>query len=406
MFERPTTEASVDYAPGFPATGLPSGRFPLDLELEFAEMRAAAPAGRAWPLLLTSGVLFQVILIVEFQSRLLAGFDFGVRGVCAMLVLVAAAFSLAGGRAGGRQPAWIMLCCTLLTAALAGGIAFATLNELFLVQTGIALLLLSAGWGAVPHRRWAVLGAIGVLSVDAACLLLGPSPGWLGAPVRVSSLWAPGFAAAIVILLSMIRHNESRREFLLLRHNVLHGPSTVAAGGDARHLDPSTGVAIRAAFDLGFRAAWDAAAEQRKPVALLFFSIDALADHKRERGFRFVETLQRQVAGLLQEGLRESGDMVARFDHMHFVVMLPGVGRDGTTQIAERLRGSVEAMAVYAGPARHSATVTVGAASMRARRGIPRENLVEAAVQSLEQARAYGPNTVCVEGVGCVPRMS
>jgi diguanylate cyclase (GGDEF)-like protein len=344
MFERPTTEASVDYAPGFPATGLPSGRFPLDLELEFAEMRAAAPAGRAWPLLLTSGVLFQVILIVEFQSRLLAGFDFGVRGVCAMLVLVAAAFSLAGGRAGGRQPAWIMLCCTLLTAALAGGIAFATLNELFLVQTGIALLLLSAGWGAVPHRRWAVLGAIGVLSVDAACLLLGPSPGWLGA--------------------------------------------------------------IRAAFDLGFRAAWDAAAEQRKPVALLFFSIDALADHKRERGFRFVETLQRQVAGLLQEGLRESGDMVARFDHMHFVVMLPGVGRDGTTQIAERLRGSVEAMAVYAGPARHSATVTVGAASMRARRGIPRENLVEAAVQSLEQARAYGPNTVCVEGVGCVPRMS
>jgi GGDEF domain-containing protein len=86
--------------------------------------------------------------------------------------------------------------------------------------------------------------------------------------------------------------------------------------------------------------------------------------------------------------------------------MLPGVGRDGTTQIAERLRGSIEAMDVYHGQTRHTATVTVGAASIRAKRGIPRENLVEAAVQSLEMARAYGSNTVCVEGVGCVPRMS
>jgi diguanylate cyclase (GGDEF)-like protein len=406
MFERPTTDTTGPYSPGIPATSLPEGRFPLDLELEFAEMRAATPLKSAWPVLLASGALFQVILIAEYQLHLLPNLDFGVRGICATLVLLAAALSLAGGRTRGRQPAWIMLCCTLLTAALAGGIVFHSLDELFVVQTGIAFLLLPAGWGAMLSRRWTALGGLGVLSVDAACMLLGPSPAWLGAPVRIASLWAPGFAAATVILISLTRHSESRREFLLLRHAALNGTATAGAETDTRHLDAPTGVAGRGAFDLCYRAAWDAAAARRRPVALLFFSIDALADRKRELGFKFVEALQRQVAGLLLESLRQSGDMVARFDHQHFVVMLPGVGRDGTTQIAERLRGSIEQMPVYSGHARHTATVTVGAASMRAKRGISRENLVDAAVQALEQARAYGPNTVCVEGVGCVPRMS
>jgi diguanylate cyclase (GGDEF)-like protein len=98
--------------------------------------------------------------------------------------------------------------------------------------------------------------------------------------------------------------------------------------------------------------------------------------------------------------------MVARFDNQHFVVMLPGVGTDGATQIAERLRGCVEQMAIYAGQKRHSATVTVGAASLRAKRGTPREKLVDCAVQALEQARCTGTNLVCVEGRGCIPRMS
>jgi diguanylate cyclase (GGDEF)-like protein len=378
----------------------------MDLELEFAEMRAAAPVKSAWPILLASGLLFQCMLLAEFRAGLLTPRDFGLRGVCATLFLLAVALRLAGGRVKAHQPAWLMLGCALLTAALAGGVALETLNQMFLVQSGIATLLVLAGWAAADRRRWAALGALAVLCVDGVCLLLEPSPAWLGVPVRVASLWAPGFAAATVFLISLARHQESRRDFLLLRHAALHHTATDDPDIEAQRIDSATGVAARPTFDLSFRAAWDAASSQRKHVALLFFSIDGLTEKKRDLGFRFVETLQRQVAEMLQDGLRQSGDMVARFDHQHFVVMLAGVGRDGTTQIAERLRGSIEQMAVYAGQKRYSATVTVGAASMRAKRTIPREQLIEAAVQALEQARAYGPNTVCVEGVGCVPKMS
>jgi diguanylate cyclase (GGDEF)-like protein len=90
----------------------------------------------------------------------------------------------------------------------------------------------------------------------------------------------------------------------------------------------------------------------------------------------------------------------------HFVVMLPGVGLDGATQIAERLRGCVEEVAVYVGTNRHRATVTVGVASMRAKRGGHRDQLVEGTLQALEQAKSQGSNLVFVSGRGCLPRMA
>lgn len=369
-------------------------------------MQAAAPVTSAWPALLAAALLFHAILIVEHLAGLLPPVSFAVRGICITVLLLTLLLRPAGFGRNWKDRALLVLTPALLIEALLDKVPFANMNQLFLAQTGAALLLLMIGWSIVPGRRWVALAAGSALVANAASLLLGPAAQLAGVPIILASLWAPGFAAAIVLLLSVVRHNESRREFLMLRQAAFAGTQAAPAEGDTRHLDLETGIASRLAFDMRFRAAWDAAAGRRSPVALLFFSIDAMAERKRELGFKFVEMLQRQVANLLKDGLRRSDDMVARFDHQHFVVMLPGVGRDGATQIAERLRGNVEGMGVYAGQKRHIATVTVGAASIRAKRGIPREQLVDGAINALEQAHATGPNTVCVEGVGCVPRMS
>jgi diguanylate cyclase (GGDEF)-like protein len=260
------------------------------------------------------------------------------------------------------------------------------------------------GWLTLLPRSWALVFSGSMLLADVASILPAHP---VSLSVKLESLWALVFASALVVVLATVRESEARREFLLLRQAAFAGvPSTEPGSMVDRHLDPETGVANRLAFDMRFRAAWDQAAARRHSVALLFFSIDNFAEQKRDLGFRFSEILQVQVAGLLKDSLRRSDDMVARFDNQHFVVMLPGVGTDGATQIAERLRGCVEQMAIYAGQKRHSATVTVGAASLRAKRGTPREKLVDCAVQALEQARCTGTNLVCVEGRGCIPRMS
>ena len=405
MFEIPTPVPQVP-AVAMTATADHFARLPLELESEFAEMQTAAPAGGTIPALLGAGLLFHCLLIAERTFLLLPSYTFAVRGtpVTLLLLFLLLAPSAFRRQAGGR--AALVLFGMLLVTALLAGVPFVGGGELLPMQTGIAITLLLFGWLAGLPRRWTTLAAGGALLADAAALLLGPAIHTAGVPTILESLWAPGFAAALLMLMAAVRHNEARRDFLMLRQVAFAGVPQGAAPSEDRHLDPGTGVGSRLAFDMRYRAAWDKAAAGRHSVALLFFSIDNFAEHKRDHGFKFSETLQSQVAGLLKEGLRRSDDMVARFDPQHFVVMLPGIGADGATQIAERLRGCIEQMSIFAGQKRYTATVSVGAASMRAKRGTPREKLVDCAIHALEQARATGPNLVCVEGRGCVPRMS
>lgn len=405
MFDTPTSTTLPTPAAGRAAAPAPS--LPAEQELEFAEMQAAAPTGGVLPGLLGAGLLFHALLIAERAALHLPPAVFALHGAPVTLLLLLGMLLPATIRTqeGGR--AFLAAITALLVTALLAGIPFATAAQLLPMQTGVAVLLLGLGWLTALPRAWTTLTAGGALLADAASLLLGSAPHTLGLPVILQSFWAPGFAAALLVIMAGVRHNEARRDFILLRRAAFVGTSEAAAEAEVqRHLDPLTGVANRAVFDLRLRAAWDQAAGRRHSVALLFFSIDNLPEQKRDFGASFAELLQRQVADLLKGSLRRADDIVARFDSHHFVVMLPGIGTDGVTQIAERLRGCVEQMPIYAGQKRHHATVTVGAASLRAKRATPREKLVDCAVQALEQARATGTNVVCVEGRGCIPRMS
>ncbi len=409
MFETTTPNPLKVSASPAAAAALRTGRFPLELEHEFAEMQASVPSGGTLPALLGSALLFHSLLIAERTLLALPSRMFAVRGGPVTLLLLAYFLLPANFRKKESSRLFLVLFSMLVVAALVAGIPFMGAGQLLPVQTGVAVLMLLLGWLTALPRSWTLLTLGGTLTADAAFLLAGPAMQTVGLPVILESFWAPGCAVALLMLLASVRHSEARREFLLLRQAAFAGMQGGAATeptSDNRHLDPQTGVASRPAFDMRFRSAWDNAAARRSSVALLFFSIDNLAEHKRDLGWKSAELLQTQVAGLLKESLRRADDMVARYDQHHFVVMLPGVGIDGSAQIGERLRGSIEEMAFYAGQKRHKATVTVGTASMRAKRGTPREKLADAAVAALEQARAAGPNTVCVDGRGCLPRMS
>ncbi len=405
MFETSTSTPFNTFAAGMAAS--PVRPLPVELEQEFAEMQAAAPSGGTVPGLLGAGLLFHLLLIAERSSLHLSPAVFAVHGGPITLLLLLGMLLPAPLRHRNAGRAFVVALSALLVVALLAGIPFSGAAPLFAMQTGVAFLLVLLGSLAALPRGWTLLAAGTALLADIAALLLGPASHMAGLPVVLQSFWAPVFAATLLVLLAHTRYSEARRDFVLLRQAVFAGTAPAPADAEtSRHLDPLTGVANRTAFDMRLRAAWDAAAARRHSVALLFFSIDNLPEQKRDFGAPFAELLQKQVAALLKGSLRRADDIVARFDSHHFVVMLPGVGTDGVTQIAERLRGCIEEMAVYAGQKRHHATVTVGAASLRAKRATPRERLVDCAVQALEQARATGSNLVCVEGRGCIPRMS
>jgi diguanylate cyclase (GGDEF)-like protein len=406
MFESPTPASSQ--APiGELSQAPPRPVFPVELESEFAEAQAASPSGSTIPALLAAGLFFHVLLIAEHHVVGFSSHSMLARGILVTALIVIFLVVPRHLRQLEAARPFLVALPMLVVAALLVNVPFHGAEQLLPFQTGIALLLLLYGWLIALPRPWVIPAAAGALIADFGALLLGHAPRTAGLPVIVESLWAPLFAVSLLVVFASVRYHEARRDFLLLRQSAfadVHAASAEAA--PLPHLDPQTRVANRMAFDMRFRAAWEQAVVRRHSVALLFFSIDNFAEQKRDLGFKTAEAIQSQVAGLLKDGLRRADDMVARFDSQHFVVMLPGVGTDGVTQIAERLRGCVEEMGFFAGQQRFFVTVTVGAASVRAKRNIPREKLVDGAVHALDQARATGSNLVCVEGRGCVPRMS
>ncbi len=372
----------------------------MEHEAEFAEVQAAAPNKSLVPTALGAGLLFHALLIAERQALGLPPNSFLSRGVPVTLGLLAL-FLLPPRH---QQYTRALLCVVGWGSivALMAGVDPSSDGALLGLQTGIAALLLIFGWTARLAPVWTALLSLGMLVADAG-VLAGSRGGFT--TLKLDALFAPAFAAAFTLQTALARREAARRDFLALRAAAFEGVHLEEAAEESRHLDPVTGVGSRAAFDMRLRAAWEHAASRRNSVALLMFSIDNFTTKKREHGQRYADMLQSKIAAILKESLRRSDDMVARYDVQHFVVMLPGVGTEGATQIGERLRGTIEELTVYVGNERHRATVTVGVASLRAKRSVERERLIECTTRALEQGKQSGSNIVCVEGRGCLPRM-
>jgi diguanylate cyclase (GGDEF)-like protein len=385
--------------------------FPPEHEAEFAEMQSVSRAADT-SLVTTAvgaGLLFHLLLISERQLLHLHPSFFVFRGLpetVGLLLLLLLS----------TQSKYLLAARGLLVLAASGAVvctvahlAFPDLASLLAMQVGVAMLVLVFCWLPQLPVRWTAGVAASMVLANVVSLAAGtiavPLAGNSGL-IKLDALSAPVFAAAFAILCSSARQAEARRNFLALRTAAMAEAGTPEAPEDARHLDASTRVANRDAFEIRFRAAWDHAAGRRNSVALLLFGIDDLQNMRRDLGSKFTDTLEREVARILKEGLRRSDDMVARFDNQHFVVMLPGVGTDGATQIAERLRGCIEELVVYLGAERRRATVTVGVASLRARKATDRQRLIDAAATALEQGRSFGRNLVFIEGRGCLPSMA
>jgi len=400
MFESTTTVPPGTRAAGPGEEAASRRRFPIEHEAEFAEVQAAVPQASLLATALTAGLIFHVLLIAERQLLHLHPSFFLARGVPVTVALVATFLLPAKLRAYSRP----LLCVAGWGAmvALVAGLDLQRAGVLLGLETGVAGLILIVSLLAQLPMIWAATLGGGMLVADAAALAF--APGGLTV-LKFDSLFAPAFAAAFTLMSAWMQQQEARRDFLALRRAAFTGVEPGETVEENRHLDPVTGVGSRTAFDMRLRAAWEHAAGRRNSVALLMFSIDEFTEKKRQHGQRYGDLLQTKVAAILQEGLRRSDDMVARYDAQHFVVMLPGVGTEGVTQIAERLRGCIEELAIYVGAQRHSVTVTVGVASLRAKKTVDREKLVECTTRALEQAKHTGPNTVCVEGRGCLPRM-
>jgi diguanylate cyclase (GGDEF)-like protein len=154
-------------------------------------------------------------------------------------------------------------------------------------------------------------------------------------------------------------------------------------------LDPLTGLLNRKALASRFVELEQQARVAGGVVSLIAIDLDAFKqvndDHGHDRG----DAVLRDVAYEMRKSLRHF-ELFYRFGGEEFLVLLPGVDREGAATVAERLRGAVEQLELG------DVGLTISAGVATSGKAVEYQELFAAADSALYQAKDEGRNRVVI----------
>jgi diguanylate cyclase (GGDEF)-like protein len=106
--------------------------------------------------------------------------------------------------------------------------------------------------------------------------------------------------------------------------------------------DPLTGVANRLHFTMVYTHVINVARRDKTPLGVIFFDIDHFKWINDKYGHLAGDKVLIHIAALVKERLRKS-DIIARWGGEEFIILLPATSLEETSQVAETLRGAIEA---------------------------------------------------------------
>jgi two-component system chemotaxis response regulator CheY len=154
--------------------------------------------------------------------------------------------------------------------------------------------------------------------------------------------------------------------------------------------DELTGVKNRRRFREDIEAHLALAGRQHLPLSLVMLDVDHFKKFNDVYGHQAGDRVLRRVAGILREGVRIH-DVVARYGGEEFVILLPATDANRASDVAERLRRTIEEASGTPGAITASLGVTTfdgGDCDI--------ETLVERADRALYHAKQSGRNRVCL----------
>ncbi|MGA3036749.1 MAG: sensor domain-containing diguanylate cyclase [Vulcanimicrobiaceae bacterium] len=179
--------------------------------------------------------------------------------------------------------------------------------------------------------------------------------------------------------------------FVMIRHvNLLYRQLTTENRRLARAamVDPLTGVANRRAFDVHIEGLVGSA-------VLLIIDIDHFKNYNDLEGHRAGDDCIRRVARALAANVLRSEDLIARYGGDEFAAILHDIDLDDAIHVAERIRRAVSDLAIPAGEAGGTITVSIGVAAFLP--GEDTSELVRRADEALYRAKSDGRNRVAFD---------
>lgn len=157
-----------------------------------------------------------------------------------------------------------------------------------------------------------------------------------------------------------------------------------------RATDTATGLDNRRTFHERLEQSWETASG--KPVSLLHIGIDGFKSLNDTYGHVVGDSLLRQVGDTIRGHLAPPY-YLSRYGGDEFCVILPGVGRDDVTGVAEAVRIGVATQLFAADEQLEQLTISIGAATMPDDVNGPAE-LISAASDATSMAKQAGRNQV------------
>ncbi|RZL04295.1 MAG: GGDEF domain-containing protein [Rubrivivax sp.] len=162
-------------------------------------------------------------------------------------------------------------------------------------------------------------------------------------------------------------------------------------------VDVLTTLFNRRHFQEYLQGIWQRARHEGSEVAIIMMDVDHFKRYNDQHGHPAGDECLKQVAGVMQNSLRQPGDMVARYGGEEFIAVLPGASLGLAQHAAERLRQAVEKMAM---PHETSETLPVVTVSLgvaccnAAEPGASADGLIAQADRALYEAKRQGRNRV------------
>ncbi len=198
--------------------------------------------------------------------------------------------------------------------------------------------------------------------------------------------WIAEFEPLAVALNDMARKLAAREEELHIANQHLE---------ELASLDGLTGLANRRGFDRQLVVEWQRAAEHGKPLALMMIDIDHFKLFNDRYGHVQGDACLRAVGETLSLVTLEEAVLVARYGGEEFALLLPGLGLDRASALAEEGRRAIEDLLIrHAEAACGLVTISIGVESLVPRQDQPVAELVEAADRALYAAKRGGRNAV------------
>jgi diguanylate cyclase (GGDEF)-like protein len=255
------------------------------------------------------------------------------------------------------------------------------------------VLLLQSGWLAGAGVRnaaspSAVLGQTLITVVPTViCTLFGTN--------SLVRLLSPACLAYAFVLLSLARFYGNQLLSLLESEQRLE-----VANEELQKLsctDGLTGIANRRAFDSRLAASWACAVRQRLEIAIVMIDVDYFKLYNDCHGHLAGDECLRSIARHVAAAVLRGSDLAARYGGEEFVILLPGNGKTGATEVAERVRKTVyDANIPHDASCLSRVTISVGVASIAPGLQDNPASLITMADRALYKAKQHGRNHVSV----------